>query len=209
MDAGLRIRHISSRGLAIATMGRRGFTITEVLVALFVGLLIMIGLHQMFVAGVSTEATTSSQMEVDRKAQVAMDDITSRLRHASPSTLTGAPAILADYDSAHPDRIDFAGPPGADLEPPKDGGNNTIHNRYWLETGSLKRKIGGSGYTGGDVLADSATQLVFSFYARDPITKQLVPTNLAQQTAAVQVKLTIQQGRLSSSMQSTVGLRNM
>ncbi len=190
-------------------MGSTGFTITEVLVALFIGLLVMIGLHQMFVAGVSTEATTSSQMEVDRKAQVAMDDITSRLRHASPSTLTGTVAILADYDSAHPDRIDFAGPPGPDLEPPKDAGNNIIHNRYWLDAGSLKRKIGGSGYTGGEVLADSVTQLVFSFYARDLITKQLVSTNLAHQTVAVQVKLTVEQGRLSSSVQSMVELRNM
>jgi prepilin-type N-terminal cleavage/methylation domain-containing protein len=190
-------------------MSRRGFTITEVLVALLIGLLVMIGLHQMLVAGVSTETTTSSQMEADRKAQVAMDDITSRLRHASPSTLSATSAVLSDHDSAHPDRIDFAGPPGADLEPPKDAGDDIIHNRYWLEAGTLKRKIGGNNYTGGDVLADNVTQLVFSFYARDSITKQLVPTSLAHQTVAVQVQLTIQEGRISTSMQSTVGLRNM
>lgn len=208
MDAPLRIRHIAKRGTAIALCGRSGFTITEVLVALFIGLLILVGLHQMFVAGVSTEVTTSSQMEVDRKVQVAMDDIASRLRQAAPSILTGARAILSDFDSAHPDRIDFAGPPGDNLEPPRDASGNIIHNRYWLNSGAVMRKIGGNGYTGGDQLADGAKSLAFQFYSRDPVTSQLTPTTLAAQTVAVRVSLTIRDGKITSTLQSTVSLRN-
>jgi Tfp pilus assembly protein PilW len=193
------MRHIASGG----------FTIVEMLVAMLVGLLVMIGLHQMFVASVTTEATTSSQMEVDRKAQVAMDDITSRLRQSAPSALRNVPAILDEFDSSHPDRIHFAAPPRADLEPATDANGQAQDVRYWFNSGALKRKIGGTGYAGGVVLADSATLLTFTFYRYDPATKSLVTPSTAAQTVAVQVQLTITEGRLSSHLQSKVRLRNM
>ena len=168
----------------------------EMLVALVVGLLVMVGLHQMFVTGLTSQTTTSSQMAVDRRAQVAMDEITSMLRQASPSLLYLKPAVLEDYDPQHPDRIHFAGAPGANLEPAPD-------IRYWLNSGRLMRNIGASGYTGGGVLATGVTDLGFTFY--DAAGN---PTTLAAQTVRVGIALTIRDGRSWSIMESSARLRN-
>lgn len=193
MDARVRIRHIRSNG----------FTLSEMLVALVVGLLVLIGIHQIFVSSLTAQTTTSSQMEVDRRAQVAMDEITSMLRQASPSIKELTSAILVDYDAAHPDRIDFAGPPGTDLEPPKDDDKgDIIHYRYWLDSDALKRSIGGSGYTG--VLATGVTKLEFTFY-------NVAGSVISDKTKTVRVGITlaIQDGRNWSVVRSAVRLRNM
>lgn len=189
-----RMRHI----------GNSGFTIAEMLVAVLVGLLIMAGLYRMFVAGLATQTTATSEVEVVRKAQVVMDDIAFRLRQSAPSTLYGWPAILEDADPQYPDRIHFAAPPGSNLEP-----DPTAEVRYWLRTGALRRKIGGNNYTGGEVLAGDVSQLVFTFYRYDASANLFVPTDLAAETVAVKVQLTITEGKVSSTLESTVRLRNM
>ncbi len=219
MDASLRTRHIfGGRSAIVGTQAEacatRGFTLVEMLVALIVGLLVLIGVHQVFVAGVTTQTTASSQMEVDRKAQVAMDEIVRNLRQAAPSIVTLSPAILDDYDSTHRDRIHFAAAPGTDMEPVKldtdgDGiGDLPQDRRYWLQSSggtsfNLMRKIGGSGYSGGNVLASGVTELILTF--RDSAGNQ---TNLAKSTARVDTELTIRQGSNWSTLRSTVKLRN-
>jgi type II secretory pathway component PulJ len=185
-------------------IGISGFTLAEMLVAMLVGLLVLVGVQHIFTAGLTTQTTTSSQMEVDRRAQIAMDEITSLLRQASQSILYHQPAILDDFDPQHPDRIHFAAAPGPDLEPAKDqnGYDQDVH--YWVENGSLKRKIGGSGYTGGRVLASGVTNLGFTFYdAHGNITSD------RRQTIRVGIALTIQDGKNWSVVQSSVRLRNM
>jgi len=176
----------------------------EMLVAVVVGLLVMVGLHQMFVTSLKSEATTSSQMEADRKAQVAMDDIAFWLRQSAPSIRYGIPAILEDADPQHPDRIHFSAPPDANLEPDPNAAL-----RYWMESGAIRRGIGGNGYNGGVILAGDVSDLSFTFLRFDSGTLQLEPTSLAAETAAVKVRLTVRQGRVSSRLESTVRLRNM
>ena len=190
MDAPVRTRHIQSNG----------FTLVEMLVALIVGSLLMIGVHQVFVAGLTTQSTTSSQMEVDRKAQVALDEITSLLREAAPSILTGTSAVLDNFDSQHPDRIHFAGAPLSDLEPA--AGSDV---RYWVSNQKLYRNVGGSGYTGGAILATGVTDFRFTFY-KNAVGD--VPTNTAAETVRVGVALTITNGVNWSTLHSTVKLRN-
>jgi phosphotransferase system glucose/maltose/N-acetylglucosamine-specific IIC component len=168
----------------------------EMLVAVAVGLLVMVGLHQMFVSTVTTQTTTSSQMEVDRRVQVAMDEITSLLRQAAPSTLLLKPAVLDNYDAQHPDRIHFAGAPSPNLEPGPDV-------RYWVSTGQLRRNIGASGYAGGSVLATGVTDLRFTFYNAAG-----TQTTAAVETVRVAATLTIRDGRNWSIVQSSVKLRN-
>lgn len=194
MDARVRMRHIR----------RSGFTLVEMLVAVLVGLLVMAGLHQMFVSSLTAQTTTSSQMEVDRRAQVAMDEITSTLRQASPSLLNVQPAILDNFDSQHLDRIHCAAAPAANLEPVTDQNGNAQDVRYWVASGSLYRKIGGSGYTGGSALATGVTKFGFTFYdaAGNVISDRT-------KTVRVGVSLTIQDGNNWSVVGSTVRLRNM
>lgn len=199
MDAGSRMRHIDNWG----------FTLAEMLVAMLVGLLVVSGVYQLFVAGLTTQTTTSSQVELDRKAEVAMDDIAFRLRQGGRSILYNTPAILDDWDSQHPDRIHFAAPPGADLEPVPDPSGQPQEVRYWLNGHALMRKIGGSGYSGGVAAASDVQQLSFTFYAYDGSTGQLVPTTLAAQTVAVKALLTLQDGTTTSELESTIKLRNM
>jgi type II secretory pathway component PulJ len=174
------------------------------LVAVLVGLLVMAGLHQMFVSSLTAQTTTSSQMEIDRRAQVAMDEITSTLRQASPSVLDLQPAILDNFDSQHPDRIHCAAAPGSNLEPVTDQNGNAQDVRYWVANGSLYRKIGGSGYAGGSVLAAGVTKLTFTFYdaAGNVISD-------SAKTVRVGASLTIQDGNNWSVIGSTVRLRNM
>jgi prepilin-type N-terminal cleavage/methylation domain-containing protein len=184
-------------------MRRGGFTLVEMLVAVLVGLLVMAGLHQMFVSGLTAQTTTSSQMEIDRRAQVAMDEITSTLRQASPSLLTLQPPILDNFDTQHPDRVHCAAAPAANLEPATDGSGNAQDVRYWVAGGSLYRKIGGSGYTGGSALATGVTKMAFTFYdAAGNV------TNDRAQTVRVGASLMIQDGANWSVIGSTVRLRN-
>ena len=94
--------------------GGRGsaFTLIELLVAVLLGLLMLAGLHRIFVAGLKTQNTTSLQSEANRKAQVAMDEMISRLRGAS------------EVKDASENRIWFI-----------DQEDNNC--RYWLDGGTL------------------------------------------------------------------------
>ncbi|MFB3880471.1 MAG: PilW family protein [Armatimonadota bacterium] len=188
-----------------------GFTLVEALVAIIIAVLVMYGVHQVFVAGLTTQTTTSSQADVDRRAQVAMDEITSMLRQAAPSISGDArygpgpkPPVLVNYDATHPDRISFAGPPGYDLEPPRDG-SGIIAWRYWLQSGCVMRRTDGNwtNYTGGEVLAPGVTELRFTFYDANG-----AATSLAVDTVRVGVKLTVKDGANWSTVTSSVRLRN-
>ena len=77
MDLKLGMRNLGGAG------ARRGFTLVELLVGLIVGLLVLAGVHRIFVAGIKTQNTTSLQTEVNRKAQVAIDNMVSKLRGSS------------------------------------------------------------------------------------------------------------------------------
>ncbi|MBE9566848.1 MAG: prepilin-type N-terminal cleavage/methylation domain-containing protein [Proteobacteria bacterium] len=116
-----------------------GFTLPEMLVVVVVGLLVLTGLHRVFVAGMRTQTTTSLQTEVNRKAQVAVDDISARMRGAQ---------IVEDNAT---DRISFI----------DQDGNNV---RYWVDEGVLFRVLGSNDYSGGIPVASDVSEISFLYY---------------------------------------------
>jgi len=156
----------------------RGFTLVEALVALLVGLLVLYGVHKIIVSGVKTQTTTSVQTELNRSAQQAMDDLTSRLR--------GSSSVVA----ALADRISFTDQDGANL-------------KYWVENGALYRAFNASKYTGGIVMATDVTQLAFTY-----LDSSGNPGAAADQAVRVSVALTLEQARYSTHLESAVTLRN-
>lgn len=133
MDDGTRMRHKA------VTTHTSGFTLPEMLVVVVVGLLVLTGLHRVFVAGMRTQTTTSLQTEVNRKAQVAVDDISARMRGAQ---------IVEDNAT---DRISFI----------DQDGNNV---RYWVDEGVLFRVLGSNDYSGGIPVASDVSEISFSYY---------------------------------------------
>jgi type II secretory pathway pseudopilin PulG len=156
------------------------FTLTEVLVAILVGLLVLAGVHRIFVAGIKTQNTTSLQTEVNRKAQVAMDDMISRLR--------GASGVV----DASPNRIWFV-----DQE--------DRNCRYWVNEGTLRRYCGvaSGNYSDGVALATDVAELQIDYFDRDG-----QPTATDDAAHSVTVLLQLDRSRHSARLQSAVRLRN-
>lgn len=124
--------------------GSSGFSLIEMLVAIVVGLLVLAGAHRIFVAGITTQNVTSLQTEVNRKAQVAMDDVISRLRGSS------------GVAEALPERIWFVD-------------QDEWNVRYWVSEGKLYRYRGTAegSYSNGTLLASSTSHLSFAYYDED------------------------------------------
>ncbi|MCJ7751824.1 MAG: prepilin-type N-terminal cleavage/methylation domain-containing protein [Armatimonadetes bacterium] len=119
---------------------RRGFTLVELLVGLIVGLLVLTGVHRIFIAGIKTQNTTSLQTEVNRKAQVAIDSMVSKLRGSS------------EIRQSLPGRIWFIDQDGEDIS-------------YWVSNGTLYQD--GADYSGGVPLASNVSQMQFVYLDRD------------------------------------------
>jgi hypothetical protein len=163
--------------------GRRagsGFTLTELLVALLVGFLVLAGVHQVFMAGLTTQNTASLQTEVDRKAQTGADRIVSSLRGSS------------GISDAAASRIWFLDQEGRNC-------------RFWVSDGTLRRYRGVSAgsYSGGERLATDINTLQFTYRDRSgAITTQ------ADLACSVDVLLEVERAAHSARLQSTVRLRN-
>ena len=168
-----------------------GFTLTEALVAVAVGLLVLVGIHRIFVTGLGSETTTSLQMEVNRNAQVAMDDMMDRMR--------GGRTVV----SASGDRIAFADQEGADV-------------CYWVANRALYRAANIT-FTNGVPVASDVSAL--SFIYRNRYGQQI--TNLSDapaQAVTVEVSLAVAKDnypyqaksalRYSSQLRSAARFRN-
>jgi len=165
---------------ARAHAGSTGFTLVEALVVAIVGLLVLAGVHRVFVAGLSTQHSTSLQTEVNRKAQVALDGMISRLRGSSE-------AVESD-----PNRIWFI----------DQNGDNV---RYWVTDGTLYeyRAASPGSYSDGMPLATSVSQLAFE-YSND----LGQPAATADDVSSVVVELTVARAAYSSHLRSSASLRN-
>ena len=172
MDDGTRMRHKA------VTAHTSGFTLPEMLVVVVVGLLVLTGLHRVFVAGMRTQTTTSLQTEVNRKAQVAVDDISARMRGAE---------IVEDNAT---DRISFI----------DQDGNNV---RYWVDEGVLFRVLGSNDYSGGIPVASDVSEISFSYYDTSG-----QPAAAASDAVRVVVRLGVERLRHSCVLESGVTLRN-
>jgi len=174
MDLKPGMRNLGSAG------ARRGFTLVELLVGLIVGLLVLAGVHRIFVAGIKTQNTTSLQTEVNRKAQVAIDNMVSKLR--------GGSEVL----DASPGRIWFID---------QDGKNC----RYWLSEGTLYRYLGESAgnYSGGVPLASNVSQMQLGYLDRDG-----QPAASADAAYSVRILLHVERSSHVAELRSAVRLRN-
>ncbi len=167
-----RISSITSRST--------GFSLVEVLVAVLVGLLVLAGLHRVFVAGLTTQQVTSLQSEVNRKAQVAMDDMISRLR--------GSSGVV----EAQPNRVWFI-----------DQDDNNV--RYWVSDGALYRYRSSDpgGYSGGIRLTTDVSLIGFEYYDDNH-----QPASAADQVSSVVVELVVERAAHSARLRSAVNFRN-
>ena len=162
-----------------------GFTLIELLVAGLVGLLVLAGVHRIFVAGLATQSTTSLETEVNRKAQVAMDDMMDRLRGSSgveePSGLDEVWFVWFDPQ------------------------NNRCHVSYGVKEGKLYRYWGAAkrSYTEGIPVASDVSQLRLSYYDH---TGQ--PASDSDQVVRVRAVLEVARGGQSARLESAVRLRN-
>ena len=158
----------------------RGLTFTEILVAVLVGLLILAGLHRIFVAGLTTQTTTSLQTEVNRKAQVALDHMMDRLR--------GGSQVL----EAYPDRVWFLD-------------QDDYHVRYWRSGDTLQYYRGTvpGAYSGGMPLASNVAQMSLEY-----LDQAGQPAANADDVATVAVALQVERQQHSALLKSAARLRN-
>jgi len=158
----------------------RGFTLIELLVAVLVGLLLLTGLHRIFVAGLKTQNTTSLQSEANRKAQVAIDEMVSRLRGGS------------EVEDAAESRIWFI-----------DQEKNNC--RFWLDDGTLYTYSGVAAghYSGGRPLAHDVSELQFQY-----LDCSGQPAANADGVYSVSIVLEVERERHVSRLHSAVRLRN-
>jgi Tfp pilus assembly protein PilW len=160
------------------------------LVAILIGVMVLAGVHHIFVSGLTTQTTTSTQIEASADAQVAMDEMMDRLRgaysisdlaHLNGSTTVNAIAF-SDLDTSGAQRV----------------------WRYWRGTDAkLYRSLNTSGYSGGIAAATDVQQLVFD--ARD---QNGNATATPSQAIAVVVSLTVKKGNASLDLVSRVRHRN-
>jgi prepilin-type N-terminal cleavage/methylation domain-containing protein len=159
---------------------RSGFTLTELLVALLVGLLVLAGVQRVFMAGLTTQNTASLQTEVNRKAQIGLDSIVSKLR--------GGAGVI----DAAAGRIWFLDQEGQNC-------------RFWVRDGTLRRYCGVSegSYSNGERVATDVKQLQFSYLDRAG-----QPAARADLVCSAVVLLEVERAAHSARLQSTVRLRN-
>ncbi len=157
-----------------------GFTLVELLVAALVGLLVLAGVHRIFVAGLTTQHTTAAQTQVNRTAQVAIDDMISRLR--------GGSQIL----DAQPNMIWFLD-------------QDDYNVRYWLDESELLRyrSLDPGSYSAGVPLATDISQLTFEYYDQYD-----QPAVIIEDVTRVVVELTAQHAAHSARFRSAAALRN-
>jgi Tfp pilus assembly protein PilW len=157
------------------------------LVALVVGLLVLGGVQRLFFSGITAEATTSSQTEANRGAQVAMDEMVDRLRGAY--AITG---LARRNGSAAPNDITFS-----DL----DASGIPRSWEFWRGAdGRLYRSLNN---TAGVAVASDVQQLTFD--GRDQNGNS---TATPSQVIAVVVSLTVKKGNASLVLVSRVRHRN-
>jgi Tfp pilus assembly protein PilW len=179
------MRHIGTKRQSV------GFTLTEVLVAVVIGMLVLVGVHRIFVVGLGSETTTSLQTEVDRESQVAMDDMLDRMR--------GGRTVV----SAYANRIAFADQEGAGY-------------CYWVANRTLYRAANTT-FTNGTSVATDVSALSLTYW--DQYGQQITDLSKAPaQAVTVEATLTVAKDnyayqaksalRYSSQLRSAARLRN-
>ena len=157
------------------------------LVSLILGLTILVGVYKVLSGGIMTQTTVLAQQEINRKAQVGMDEMVRILRGASQIQDAGTNRIaVTDQD-----------------------GNSV---RFYLSGAQLMKVVNGSSYSGGQSIASDITSLNFTYYALDTGTGARLalptpPPDLSQ-VKEVGVQLTAGQTGYVITLSSAARMRN-
>lgn len=146
--------------------GRAGFTVVEIVVAVSIFLLILVGIMQLFEPSSLGYPSVQRPLQLPRNGRVAMDVMARQIRMAGyfPENIDTDHA----NDQAHAVEIgtDTALAVGGDLD--GSGASNTV--LFCLEGAGLRRVQGPRGAPGsyscrsGAVLADGVSRLRFAYY---------------------------------------------
>jgi prepilin-type N-terminal cleavage/methylation domain-containing protein len=143
-----------------------GFTIVEVLVALSIFLLILMGIMQVFEPSNLAYQTSQRKLDVQQNGRVAMDTIVRQLRMAGYFPENVDNDLTNDQANSVEIATDTAIAVAGDL----DGSGATNAFFFCRDSGGLRRVRGARGTAGsyvcssGDVLAESVTNLNFAYY---------------------------------------------
>lgn len=145
---------------------QNGFTIVEVLVALSIFLLILMGIMQVFEPSNLAYQSSQRKLGVQQNGRVAMDTIVRQLRMAGYFPENVDNDITNDQLNSVEIGTDTAIAVAGDLD--GSGATNTFF--FCRDSGGLRRVRGARGNAGsyvcstGDVLAESVTNLGFAYY---------------------------------------------
>jgi prepilin-type N-terminal cleavage/methylation domain-containing protein len=146
--------------------GQDGFTMVEVLTALSIFLLILVGIFQIFEPSNVAYQSSQRKLDVQQNARVAMDTMVRQIRMAGyfPENLDGD----TSNDVANP--IQAASDTELALAGDLDGSGTSSAFTFCRDSTGLRRVKGTVGAAGsytcstGDLLAESITSLGFAYY---------------------------------------------
>jgi prepilin-type N-terminal cleavage/methylation domain-containing protein len=155
-----------------------GFTIVEVLVALSIFLLILMGIMQVFEPSNLAYQSSQRKLDVQQNGRVAMDTIVRQLRMAGyfPENVDN------DVTNDQVNSIEIATDAALAISGDLDGSGATNAFFFCLDSGGLRRVRGARGAAGsytcsnGDVLAESVTSLGFAYYDANNVPVPNPPT---------------------------------
>jgi type IV pilus assembly protein PilW len=143
-----------------------GFTIVEILVALSIFLLILMGIMQVFEPSNLAYQTSQRKLDVQQNGRVAMDVMVRQIRMAGYFPENIDTNTANDQANSVEIATDAALGVAGDLD--NSGASNAFF--FCLDSGGLKRVRGARGtaasYTcsNGEVLAEAVTSLAFAYY---------------------------------------------
>jgi prepilin-type N-terminal cleavage/methylation domain-containing protein len=149
-----------------ARSGQDGFTIVEVLVALSIFLLILMGIMQVFEPSNLAYQTSQRKLDVQQNGRVAMDTIVRQLRMAGyfPENIDN------DLTNNQTNGLEIATDGAIAVAGDLDGSGATNAFFFCRDSGGLRRVRGARAAAGsytcsnGEVLAESVTALAFAYY---------------------------------------------
>jgi len=170
--------------------GQAGFTLVELMVAMSIFLLILVGIFQVFDPSHRAYQTSERKLDVQQNARVAMDTMARQIR------MTGYFPENIDTDTANDlsNRIQAASESALAIAGDLDGSGASNAFTFCLDNTGLRRVRGAIGtaasYTcaNGQLLAESVTALTFAYFdsANNPIPNPpTAPYNLDGQAFGV------------------------
>ena len=146
--------------------GQEGFTMVEMLIALTIFLLILMGIFQIFEPSSAAYSASQRKLDVQQNARIAMDMMVRQIRVAGYFPENFDTDTTNDVANSVQIATDAALAVAGDLD--QSGATNAF--LFCLDTSGLRRVKGALGaatsYTcgSGDILAESVTSLGFAYY---------------------------------------------